>query len=35
MEHEERFKENLEEVQRWRRALTQVTNLSGWDVKDK
>jgi hypothetical protein len=35
MEHEERFKENLEEVQRWRRALTQVANLSGWDVKDK
>jgi hypothetical protein len=33
--HEERFKENLEEVQRWRGALTQVANLSGWDIKDK
>ncbi|WJX44705.1 hypothetical protein P8452_31652 [Trifolium repens] len=35
MEHEVRFKENLEEVQRWRGALTQVANLSGWDVRDK
>ncbi|KAK2380926.1 disease resistance protein RUN1 [Trifolium repens] len=35
MEHEDRFKENLEEVQRWRGALTQVANLSGCDVKDK
>ncbi|CAK8577941.1 unnamed protein product [Lathyrus sativus] len=34
-EHEERFKATLEEVQRWRRALTQVANLSGWDVRDK
>ncbi|XP_058730482.1 disease resistance protein RUN1-like isoform X2 [Vicia villosa] len=34
-EHEERFKANLEEVQKWRGALTQVTNLSGWDVRDK
>jgi hypothetical protein len=33
--HEERFNENLEEVQRWRVALTQVANLSGWDVKDR
>jgi hypothetical protein len=35
MEHEKRFKENLEEVQRWRGAPTQVANLSGCDVKDK
>ncbi|WJX44693.1 hypothetical protein P8452_31641 [Trifolium repens] len=35
MEHEERFKKNLEEVLRWRRALTHVANLSGWDIKDK
>ncbi|CAJ2634064.1 unnamed protein product [Trifolium pratense] len=35
MEHEDSFKENLEEVQRWRRALTQVANLSGFDLKDK
>ncbi|XP_058730475.1 disease resistance protein RUN1-like [Vicia villosa] len=34
-EHEQRFKANLEEVQRWRGALTQVANLSGWDVRDK
>lgn len=35
VEHEERFKDNLEKVQRWRGALTQVANLSGWDVRDK
>jgi len=34
-EHEERFKNNLNEVQRWRRALAEVANLSGWDVRDK
>jgi len=34
-EHAERFKENLEEVQRWRGALTKVANLSGCDVRDK
>ncbi|XP_061368862.1 disease resistance protein RUN1-like isoform X2 [Gastrolobium bilobum] len=38
VEHEERFKEDLEmmlEMQRWRGALTQVANLSGWDIRDK
>lgn len=35
VEHEKRFRENLEEVQRWRGALAQVANLSGWDVRDK
>ncbi|QHN99291.1 disease resistance protein RUN1 isoform X1 [Arachis hypogaea] len=38
MEHEERFKDDaemMEQVLRWRAALTQVANLSGWDVKDK
>ncbi|AET01680.2 disease resistance protein (TIR-NBS-LRR class), putative [Medicago truncatula] len=35
LEHGERFKGNLEAVQRWRGALTQVANLSGWDIKDK
>ncbi|XLR56055.1 hypothetical protein S83_006727 [Arachis hypogaea] len=38
VEHEERFKgdtEMMEQVQRWRGALTQVANLSGWDLKDK
>jgi len=34
-DHEERFKENLEKVQRWRGALAQVAELSGWDVRDK
>ncbi|RDX66496.1 TMV resistance protein N, partial [Mucuna pruriens] len=37
-EHEERFredKEKMEEVQRWRHALTQVANLSGWDIRNK
>ncbi|CAI8617353.1 unnamed protein product [Vicia faba] len=34
-EHEVRFKENLEQVQRWRRALTHVSKISGWDVRDK
>jgi len=36
--HEERFredKEKMEEVQRWREALTQVANNSGWDIRNK
>ncbi|KAG4967937.1 hypothetical protein JHK87_033588 [Glycine soja] len=36
--HEERFKddvEKMEEVKRWRRALTQVANFSGWDMMNK
>ena len=28
--HEEKFKDNKEKVQRWRMALTEVANLSGW-----
>ncbi|XP_025642447.2 disease resistance protein RUN1 isoform X2 [Arachis hypogaea] len=38
VEHEERFKEDaemMEQVRRWRAALTQVASLSGWDLKDK
>ncbi|MED6156724.1 hypothetical protein PIB30_017098 [Stylosanthes scabra] len=38
MKHEERFKDDaemMEQVQRWKGALTQVANLSGWDVNDK
>ena len=29
---EERFKDDLEKVNRWRAALTKVANLSGWDA---
>nr|KYP33823.1 TMV resistance protein N [Cajanus cajan] len=28
-------KEKTEEVQRWREALTRVSNLSGWDIRNK
>ncbi|XP_058730480.1 disease resistance protein Roq1-like [Vicia villosa] len=34
-EHEERFKADLKEVQRWRKALTHISKISGWDLKDK
>ena len=37
-EHENRFRKDgvkVEETQRWREALTQVANLSGWDIRDK
>uniref|UniRef100_A0A2N9FX73 ADP-ribosyl cyclase/cyclic ADP-ribose hydrolase n=1 Tax=Fagus sylvatica TaxID=28930 RepID=A0A2N9FX73_FAGSY len=34
-EHLVKFlKENLEEVQRWRAALTEVANLPGWALQD-
>ncbi|KAL5147613.1 TMV resistance protein N [Glycine soja] len=36
-EHEGRFREDIEkmeEVLRWREALTQVANLSGWDIRN-
>ena len=38
VEHEERFKEDAEmmaQVQRWRGPLTQIANLSSWDLRDK
>ncbi|XP_057448737.1 disease resistance protein RUN1-like [Lotus japonicus] len=35
LKHEERFKEDLQMVQRWREALAQVADLSGWDVTNK
>lgn len=37
-EHENRFRENkakMEEAKRWREALTEVANLSGWDIRNK
>ena len=34
-EHEKRFKQDIGTVQRWREALVQVANLSGWDVQNK
>ncbi|KAG5020663.1 hypothetical protein JHK87_016518 [Glycine soja] len=36
--HEGRFREDrekMEEVQRWREALTQVANNSGWDIQNE
>ena len=33
VEHEKRFK--IEEVEKWRDALIEVANLSGWDLKDR
>ncbi|KAJ9182805.1 hypothetical protein P3X46_006757 [Hevea brasiliensis] len=33
--HEERFRENIEKVQRWRAAMTEVADLSGWDLQDR
>ncbi|XP_022148564.1 TMV resistance protein N-like [Momordica charantia] len=33
--HEERFKEDLEKVQRWRKALTEAANLSGWHLNQR
>ncbi|XP_031261121.1 TMV resistance protein N-like [Pistacia vera] len=33
--HEETFRENMEKVQKWRTALTEVANLSGWCLKDR
>lgn len=32
--HEETFKDNKQNVQRWRDALNQVSNLSGWHLHD-
>jgi hypothetical protein len=33
--HEQKFTESKEKVQRWRDALREVANLSGWDSKDQ
>jgi hypothetical protein len=34
-EHEERFKENRERVQRWIDALREVADVSGWHLQDR
>ena len=33
-EHEKRFKENIERVQKWRAVVRQVANLFGQHIKD-
>ncbi|XP_075675247.1 disease resistance protein RPV1-like [Castanea sativa] len=32
--HKEKFKDNKEKVQRWRAALTEASNISGWHYKN-
>ncbi|XVF77475.1 hypothetical protein PTKIN_Ptkin14bG0047000 [Pterospermum kingtungense] len=34
-EHEEKYKEDKEKIQKWRTTLTEVTNIAGWDSKDR
>ncbi|XP_038717568.1 disease resistance protein RPV1-like isoform X2 [Tripterygium wilfordii] len=34
-EHEDTFKQNMERVSRWREAMTEVANLSGWALLDR
>ena len=33
--HEERFKETIANVEKWRVALTKVANIAGWDLRDR
>ena len=33
--HEERDEDNIEEVHRWKAALTKVAKIVGWDLRDK
>ncbi|XVF78465.1 hypothetical protein PTKIN_Ptkin14bG0135900 [Pterospermum kingtungense] len=33
-EHEERYKEDKDKIQRWRSALTEVANLKGWHLQE-
>ncbi|XP_030955396.1 protein SUPPRESSOR OF npr1-1, CONSTITUTIVE 1-like [Quercus lobata] len=35
IEHEKRFKENIEKVKMWRDALTHVGNLAGWPLMNR
>ncbi|KAK8572191.1 hypothetical protein V6N12_028252 [Hibiscus sabdariffa] len=34
-QHEERFKEDKDKIQRWRNALTQVASIKGWHLNDR
>ena len=33
--HEKKFKNNIEKVLRWRAALYEAANLSGWHYEDR
>lgn len=33
-EHEQSFKDDMERVQRWRTALTEVAQMAGWELRD-
>ncbi|XP_075657366.1 disease resistance protein Roq1-like [Castanea sativa] len=33
--HEECYQDNIEEVHRWKAALTKVASIAGWDLRDK
>ena len=35
IEHEKRFKENIEKVKMWRATLTHVGNLAGWPLMNR
>ncbi|XP_054797630.1 disease resistance protein RUN1-like [Prosopis cineraria] len=35
VKHEERFRENKHKVQKWRNALSLVSDLSGWDTRGR
>lgn len=34
VKHKKRFKEDMEKVERWKSALTEAANLSGWDLQN-
>ncbi|XP_015895977.3 disease resistance protein RPV1-like [Ziziphus jujuba] len=34
-QHEQDFQQNIEKVNKWKSALTEVASVSGWDLKDR
>ncbi|KAG4177345.1 hypothetical protein ERO13_A11G296925v2 [Gossypium hirsutum] len=34
-QHEERYKEDKDKIQKWRNALTEVANISGWHLNNR